>query len=628
MVRILNGSTDVFCNSEQYKNCSDLLMRADDPPLEELDPAILSCGLPAIILSDIQPVSKVIRYTLNQLQAIGKSELSNRRPVVANDPRIARFAIWKTSSQLKRVCRQYLPGEGCKDVRNAVTPPAARDTPKEKLPERSSQKLNNGRENGYVAPRYRRNNEFSNRNQHVIVKSYKGEDFRLQEAAIEEEPEWMTGGPTSRLDTIELRGFDEDVSINVLSSSHSSLDKIANNVKNDSNGSEKHISFYDDLQHYEHVHTKRAQAVSKHDSPSRENDVESVATCTSSTNSPPPARSTPTKYVHSGTSRADDKTEGNSARKSQHNGGGIDVNNFEEFMKFDSLLSTDSCQNTNPTNASRFSKWFRRNGNSSGLNNENRRQQYHMYNDNYGNNYGSGRFQHEYSQPQRVTNASHNRNGFPSEMYNLHNAAANPSVAFKQFADTVAQNRASSNSNLLAQQQFWAQLLNKPHQEDFIRRRATKPAANNVSGAAQVHQTPPRIPTQRELQYHTQTIMQNALLRKKLQDQRKMFFQPNNQMSMTEANPAVQQFLKSVSPNIQRSLSVLSQTVPTIGQTHTKPSFGTDSIAALNNAANSNNSALRQHDLSASIQQLMLAHRSPGNGRRLGKGSTMWTNRN
>jgi len=120
--------------------------------------------------------------------------------------------------------------------------------------------------------------------------NYRGDDYRLQDTVIEEKPEWVTGGPTFRLDTIELRRFDEDVSLNALSTSQSSLEKAIGNTKSSGNSyPEKHISFYDELHHYEQVHPKRGGSLPKHDSSGRENDVESVVICASNTSSSPPA---------------------------------------------------------------------------------------------------------------------------------------------------------------------------------------------------------------------------------------------------------------------------------------------------------------------------------------------------
>lgn len=656
MVKILStSSNDLFCNSEQYNNCSSFLMKADDPPLEDLDPAILSCGLPAIMLSDMQPflaTARSIRYTIGQLQGMRKSSLCFRRPAAVDDPRIAHFTIWRTpNTQQKRTSStQYATTSQAASRRddNRSDEMSNHHTNKPRNQERSAagQKYHYGRENGFVAPRFRRNYEFSNRSHHVIVKSYRGSDeYRLQDTVIEEEPEWVAAGPTSRLDTIELRGFDEDVSLHALSTSQSSLEKANSDTKNSGNSStEKHISFYDELHHYEHVHPKRGNnlVVKQHDSSGRENDVESVAA--SNTSSPPPARSTPTKNMYDYNNNLANDAHQKFHHQSQHNG--VNVHNFEEFMKFDSFLGADSASGNNNQSGSRFSKWFRRGANqfsqTVGSNYDGRRQSYNSNNDSFGHGYGGGnRYQYDRNQQQqqqRYSGASYNRGFLPDSYEQPNYLPADSSAAFKRLVDMVAQNRA--NNNLIAQQQYLMQLLSKNQQSEILRRMLMKNAVDNVadSNQQQQQQPPPqqpRIPTQRELQFHTQSIMQNALLRKKLQDQRKVLFEQNSQMAAVaavagsvEPNPAVQQFVQSVCPNIQRSLSVLSQTATANSQCHQfNQSFP---------GGGSNNQLFTggptHHELSASLQQMLLpqqqGQRTVGSNRRFGKGSVTWNHGN
>ena len=186
----------------------------------------------------------------------------------------------------------------------------------------------------------------------------------------------------------------------------------------------------------------------------------------------------------------------------------------------------------------------------------------------------------------------------------------------------MAHNHASNN--LLAQQQYLMQLLNKNQQSEILRRMLMKNNVENVVADSNQQQPPtnqPRIPTQQELQFHTQSIMQNALLRKKLQDQRKMLYE---QAIEPTANPAVQQFVQSVCPNIQRSLSVLSQTAAGANQFPAPPpqSSGNSMFPGGSTAA----------ELSNSLQQMLLSQpqlpqgqRHPGSGRgRFGKGSVTW----
>lgn len=646
MVKILSpSSSKMYRNSEQYSDCSDLL-KADDPPLEELDPAILSCGLPAIILSEVQPVfTPPIRYTIGQLQTIRKSSLCHRRPIVADDPRVSAFAIWRTQPiQPNRRGGSNKPPVvvASPQQKDQLDQKAAggNNASKEKSPEQAGKAKNqhNGRENGFVGPRFRRNYEFSNSNHHAIVKSYRSDGdhhhhHHLQNTVIEEEPEWVSAGPTSRLDTIELRGFDDDLSV-----SQSSSEKAnSGDGKNSSKNSGKHISFYDDLHHYEHVHAKKTTGghLKPHDSSGRENDVESVTT--SNTSSPPPARSTPTKHM----------TEFNNMMEdAQKHTSGVNVHNFEEFMKFDSLLGSDSVPGNGGQSGSRFSKWFRRGGNSFnpsvGQNYDGRRHAFHPDNIAHG---GNNRYpmDRNYPQQQYPSRFSSYTNQGPG---NYHSPSADSNSAFKRLVDMMAQNRV--NNNLVAQQQYLLQMLNKNQQSEILRRMLIKNTVDNASDAnnQQPPAQPPRVPTQLELQLHTQSIMQNALLRKKLQDQRKVLFEQNTQIAemaaaagKAEPNAEVQQFVKSVSPNIQRSLSLLSQTTGngaggggghyrSFNQTFPGGNTG------MNNAAFTGGS--HHPDLSASLRQMLLppqhqqqqGPRSFGNRRRFEKRSVSWKHPN
>lgn len=643
MVKILSPSASkLFRNSEQYSNCSNFLVN-DDPPLEELDPAILSCGLPAIILSDVQPIyAHPIRYTIDQLQAIRRSTLSFRRPLAADDPRVSVFSIWRNNAPnhynrrggFNSNASNFNPQQHDRNQNNGTS-----GNGKEKPQEQAGRFRSHGRENGFVGSRFRRNFGFNSNNHHVIVKSYRSDidQHYLHNNVIEEEPEWVTAGPTSRLDTIELRGFDDDLSV-----SQSSSEKVSNHgdSKNSSKSSGKHISFFDDLHHYEHVHHTRKGSsgggiLKSNDSSGRENDIESVTT--SNTGSPPPARSTPTKNMTA-------EFNNQMTDDGQRNNSGVNVNNFEEFMKFDSLLGSDTTPANNVPSGSQFSKWFRRGGNSLnhsfGNNYDARRQAYHLGPDGNGpaNN---TRYPADRHYPQQYAPR------FPSfANQGSSDLSSDSNSAFKRLVDMMAQNRA--NNNLIAQQQqYLMQMLNKNQQSESLRRMLMKNTVDNASDANQHQQSAqqtPRVPTQLELQLHTQSIMQNALLRKKLQDQRKIIIEQNNQMAemvsvaaagKSKPNPEVQQFVKSVSPNIQRSLSLLSQTTgnnryPSFNQT-----FSGNSCVPLNNLAFGGGS--HQQDLSASLRQMLLPHhqqqqpqgsRPVGNRRRYEKRSVSWKHLN
>lgn len=653
MVKILSSkASKMYRNSEQYSDCSNLLIK-DGPPLEELDPAILSCGLPAIILSDIQPVfaPPPIRYTIDQLQAIRNSSLSLRRPLAADDPRVSVFSIWRAANNTIHSNRRGGSSIGSNasnatQQQNEHRNHNSGNNGRDKSPERAGKFRNHhGRENGFGGQRFRRNFGFSSSNHHVIVKSYRSDSdhHHLQNTVIEEEPEWMTAGPTSRLDTIELRGFDDDLSV-----SQSSSEKIGNgDSKNSSKSSGKHISFFDDLHHYEHVHHARkgnnsggsgSGILKSNDSSGRENDVESVTT--SNTGSPPPARSTPTKHTAS-------EFNNQMTDDGQRNTSGVNVNNFEEFMKFDSLLGSDSTPATNVPSGSRFSKWFRRGGNS--------------FNHSFGNNYDARR-QAFHLGPDGLGPANNNRypadrhyapQQYGASRFSSYQGPVNQSAevtAFKHLLERLAQNR-TNNNPIAQQQQYLMQMLNKNQQSESLRRMLMKNTMDNVSDGNQHQQSSqqqtPRVPTQLELQLHTQSIMQNALLRKKLQDQRKIIIEQNHQMAemvavaaaggKSKPNAEVQQFVKSVSPNIQRSLSLLSQTTGNDHYRSFNQTFsGSNSGIPMNNPAFGGGSH-QQQDLSASLRQMLLPqyqHQQQGsrpfggNRRRYEKRSVTWKHLN
>lgn len=213
---------------------------------------------------------------------------------------------------------------------------------------------------------------------------------------------------------------------------------------------------------------------------------------------------------------------------------------------------------------------------------------------------------------------------------------ADPNSAYRRVMDMIAQSRANSN-NQTAQEQYMLQMLNKTQQSEILRRMLIKNTVDTGSGSNQ-QQQPPRIPTQLELQLHTQSIMQNALLRKKLQDQHRMVLEQNSNLSAmatapntAEPNAEVQQFVKSVSPNFQRTLSVLNQTATAgAGQYRSFNQSFPGASSAANNSLFIGGS--NQLDLSASLRQMLLPQQQQqgprpfGNRRRSGKKSVTWKN--
>uniref|UniRef100_A0A182Q4U2 Uncharacterized protein n=1 Tax=Anopheles farauti TaxID=69004 RepID=A0A182Q4U2_9DIPT len=583
-------------HGEQYDNCSELLIEPEMTSLEELDPAILSCGLPAIVLNDEdlatttvttttpQPLpsslmgscflngvtsaatTNFIRYTVAHLLALRKSPLSHRRPGAIDDPRTAPFPIWsrfgfgpqqEQQQQQQRVRRISDEEYGGGAYGGGGRKPNDRQ-----------------RDNGFYPPRFRRNHEFSNRNHHVIVKSYSpGEQcavgvagggynpMRLQETIIEEEPEWVTSGPTSRLDTIELRGFDEDMTRNVSESLKTSPGTLA----------KQRGAFFDELLHYEHVHPKHAGA--KHDTSGGAVDGESVST--SNTASPPPARSTPTKYGADMNNNAYRKVGSctGSLPGSSTSGGGVNVSNFEELMKLDSILG-DSAD----SNSSRLSKCVRRGGGPSGTGSiltgggsnghhyqhhyqQSQHQQHHV-------RFALDRNTHHYNNSPQNRQAGSGR--LPISALQHPPTGVDPSKAgttpaadtksFQRLLDMMAvQNQRMHQQH---QQQYLLQLLQNSQQTETLRQMLMKKcsfdnaAAAAAATAAAISSTgggQQRIPTQAELQLHTQSIMKQALLRKKIAEQSRLLLEQQGGGGGVEQEPipAVQKLLQSFCPNVQ-----------------------------------------------------------------------------
>lgn len=576
-------------HGEQYENCSELLIEPDMTSLEELDPAILSCGLPAIVLNEEdlaaatpKPVlssslmgsfnvaaataANVIRYTVAHLLALRKSPFSHRRPAAIDDPRTAKYPIWSRTGFNHQQQQQQDPR-----VRRVS---GGSDEEQQQLA--YGRKPNDRqRDNGFNPPRFRRNHEFSNRNHHVIVKSYNAGDpaghsmMRLQDTIIEEEPEWVVGGPTSRLDTIELRGFDEDVSRTVSES-----------LKASPVCGKQRGAFFDELLHYEHVHPKH-HGGAKHDISGSAGDGESVSTCNNG--SPPPARSTPTKM--SGPDMNNNRGHGRKlsgmaagCSSSGGGGGGVNVSNFEELMKLDSILG-----DSGDSSSSRFSKYYHRgnggSGSGSGSGMGNGQQHHHQHHHSQHHvRFALDRNTHHYSSAPPTAQHTNRQAGSgrlpmsalqhpPAgvESYGPGGTVGSSTAGLPTAGDAksfqrllemlAAQNQRNYQQH---QQHYLLQLLQNCQETETLRQMLLKKcslenaATINLVGGQQQNQ---RIPTQAELQQHTQTIMKQALLRKKIAEQSRYLLEQQNGQ---EPIPAVQQLIQSICPNVPRSLSVLA----------------------------------------------------------------------
>lgn len=564
-----DSTTDLSLrHGEQYENCSEqLLIESDTTPLAALDPAILSCGLPAIVLDahdSMRTTVAIIRYTFTQLLAFRRSPFSHRRPAAMDDPRTVQYPIWRRTG----FERQRRVSAGDEDQYLLYGGAAGGGGGSGRKPNDQRQ-----RDNGFNPPRFRRNHEFSNRNHHVIVKSYSagdgyGHNLRLQDTIIEEEPEWVAAGPTSRLDTIELRGFDEDLARNVTESLKSSPP---------SGHGKRSGAFFDDLLHYEHVHPqKQGSAKGQHDT-SGGGDGESVVS-TSNNGSPPPARSTPTKHVadtnnnYAGGRKGGPISDGGKAPGCSASSG-INVSNFEEFMKFDSMMG-----DLVDGNGSRFSQYFRRVGSSSGgagsSGNHNHHSQHHQHQPHAQQHhvrFALDRNTHHYQHPQSSNRQAgsgrlslsamqhppagmdgpqqQNPPSFDSGSSSSTSSAgsatstAGDGKSFQRLLEMMAvQNHRMQQQQ---QQHYLLQLLQNSQQTEALRQVLMKKCS--LDGGAGGQQ---RLPSQAELQLHTQTIMKQALLRKKIAEQSRLILEQ-------EPIPAVQQLIQSICPNVQRSISVL-----------------------------------------------------------------------
>uniref|UniRef100_U5EQS9 Putative cup n=1 Tax=Corethrella appendiculata TaxID=1370023 RepID=U5EQS9_9DIPT len=544
----------VILNNEQRNDCSKLVLKADEPPLESLDPAILSCGLPAIILANSnqstfsQHQFQRTRYTRDELMEMQQSPLCKRRPNALNDPRLNRFLLWKSSLSAGNSC-ENLNADGKKSAQNALS----FDDFKSFEYQRSSYQNRDRRPYGHnrnniqtfgnyetqqimlsvtgdpvkdfryepdsISRFERRNHDFGGRNNYAIVKKYNSnqqQQYNNQlESVIEEEPEWVSAGPTSRLDTIELRGFDDDDSISkeTLSSSGLSADKDTSSGKD----SEKKTSFYDELHHYEyHRRSKNQQNTSN-------GDTESVAT--SSHASPPPARSTPTKI--------DDFNNNNaeifSAEELFVKSSSASTGNFDEMLKLDASLNANDAKQrqeqsqsqVNDEIVSKFNEWFPFTANQFRGNNNNLRNskpdQQQINQDSYRS---ASLERHRYN-----SSDAQQQMYFQQQQQSSSNPTTDNQIAFKKLLDLIANNKARTNAEALMQQQHLMQILTKNQESDFLMRLIQQKQQTQQQEQSINFGMPNRMPTHRELQQHTQTIMQNALLRKKIQEQRKILYE-------------------------------------------------------------------------------------------------------
>lgn len=172
----------------------------------------------------------------------------------------------------------------------------------------------------------------------------------------DDEPEWFSGGPTSQLDTIELRGFDEPAPDTVRSSTRSlSRQTSANNSLSNGkdNSREKSTSSLDN--------NKNSSITSAGLDTSTVSLKSSTGGADTTQESPPPARSTPTSGVPVKGKEGIKEDKKHPSESSLNDDHEHDFN-LDDFLKFDhipGLLSNGNVEEST-VQGSRFSQWFRR----------------------------------------------------------------------------------------------------------------------------------------------------------------------------------------------------------------------------------------------------------------------------
>uniref|UniRef100_A0A182TWA6 Uncharacterized protein n=1 Tax=Anopheles melas TaxID=34690 RepID=A0A182TWA6_9DIPT len=269
------------------------------------------------------------------------------------------------------------------------------------------------------------------------------------------------------------------------------------------------------------------------------------------------------------------KGSGGSSGAGACSSSGVNVSNFEELMKFDSILGDSGDSNS----SSRFSKYYRRgSGVSAGSSGAGGHHYQHHY---------PGQQQQQQQQQQHhhvrfalERNTHHYSNGHQQQQQQQHRQAGSgrlplsalqhpPTGTGEPFfpggASSTAPNAGDAKSfqrllemlaaqnqrmNQQHQQQYLLQLLQNCQETETLRQMLMKKCTLDNAGQQ-------RIPTQAELQQHTQSIMKQALLRKKIAEQSRYLLE-QQQQNGHEPIPAVQQLIQSICPNVQRSLSVLA----------------------------------------------------------------------
>ncbi|XP_015785233.1 eukaryotic translation initiation factor 4E transporter [Tetranychus urticae] len=140
----------------------------------------------------------------------------------------------------------------------------SRDREEEIENRRSNLRYTNGNSNNSGRYDYDRRSSMNNRR-------YGHHDRRDSRNHEEEEPEWFTGGPTSQHDTIELKGFEEEMPEDEVSKGRQNHHRPQNqHVEPESRGQGSLINNGDVKEHFENHNHYKSNGVEEHESGSKE----------------------------------------------------------------------------------------------------------------------------------------------------------------------------------------------------------------------------------------------------------------------------------------------------------------------------------------------------------------------
>ncbi|XP_055376925.1 putative uncharacterized protein DDB_G0286901 [Condylostylus longicornis] len=403
--------------------------------------------------------------------------------------------------------------------------------------------------------RYNQNHHYKiNANNHNYSR-YRKESFSSSNHSCNsEEPEWLNCGPISQNDIIELKGFDDDPASDKEDDNcetNQKIKKIALENEKKEDNFEMHKFSEGNCSTIENRTKNHVSLTSTTLKSACNDEVQSV--CTSTAQSPPPARSTPTKLLNLYSNNNNKKwNRQNNSSSSNATNDHNKKNYYSLQFSFDNFLDYDTLNNMFGGNSkSRSNHWFKNHHNGSFNNDTRHKQNYTVFEK-------KNHRQHEQF-PKNVINVKdledqmrkigyyrnfqHQGNDIKTGILhqNLPNFGSinqnkkqpespiKPSVnAFTQ----CAYQQMLAQANLIVKQtqdpeafrQFLEQ-INSVNQLAALSQ-VSKPFLNfqpfmlNNNGGVQK-----RMPSAQELECHTRNIVQNALFRKHLQEQQKLRLQ-------------------------------------------------------------------------------------------------------